>query len=278
MIVREPVVAGTFYHLNPEMLKKQIEGCFNHKLGPRMIKKESFLGGIVPHAGYEYSGPIAAWVYSRIERANYIILGTNHSGLGADFAIMKEGFWKTPLGGIVVSTEMAEKLMEKCKLLEHDVVPHQPEHSIEVQLPFLQYRFGNDFKIVPICIKNEFADENFLDACRVVGKGIADVIKKSKEKWIILATTDFSHYVPQEIAYETDKSVINPILKLDEKKFFVRINEKNASLCGFGAVATLITTAKELGSKKAKLLSYKTSGDITGELGSVVGYASIIFV
>lgn len=274
--IRAPVVAGTFYDLNKEMLRKQIERCFSHKLGPGEMKKKSFIAAIAPHAGYEYSGPIAAWTYSRIEKASYLILGPNHTGIGARFAAMKSGMWKTPLGGIIVYEKFAEKLFEECKILELDVMAHENEHSIEVQLPFLQYRFGDDFKFVPISILNEFADETLLEACRIIGKGVASAIKKQKEKWIIIASSDFSHYVPQERALKTDNYVIKAILKLNEKDFFARINEKAANVCGFGPIAIAIVAAKALGAKKGELLKYSTSGNITGDIGAVVGYASTI--
>ncbi len=277
IIVRPPVVASTFYNIEPEMLKKQIDRCFNHELGPKEVKKRKFVAAVVPHAGYEFSGPIAAWTYSRIEKANYLIIGPNHYGSGAIFAIMKNGLWKTPLGEIIVKEDFTNKLIENCKLIENDFIPHQHEHSIEVQLPFLQYIFGDDFKIAPICIMNEQADEMFLDSCRMVGKCIADTIKKEKERWIIIASSDLSHYVPQKIAKSIDNYVIKSILKLNEKDFFARINEKSATVCGFGPIAVTMVAAKNLGAKKAELLKYATSGDVTGDAGSVVGYSSIIF-
>lgn len=276
MIIRAPAVAGTFYNLNPEMLRKQIEASFQHKLGPKIMEKKLIISTIVPHAGYEYSGAIAAWAYSKIEKANYLLLGPNHSGIGAKFAVMKEGLWKTPLGGIAIDSKMAEEIIEKCKLIEHDIIPHEHEHSIEVQLPFLQYRFGSDFKFVPISILNEFADEEFLNECKLVGKCLAEIIKKRKEKWIVIASSDFSHYLPAEIAEDIDNYVIAAILKLNEKEFFSRINERNASLCGFGPIAIAIVIAKELGAKKSELLKYANSGDVTGDYSSVVGYASAI--
>lgn len=273
--IRPPVAAGTFYNLNADTLKRQIEQCFSNKLGPKKFKKEKLIAAVVPHAGYEYSGAVAAWVYSRMEKANYIILGPNHSGIGSNFALVKTGIWKTPLGGTVVSEKVAEQMLEECKILEYDVIAHEHEHSIEVQLPFLQHMFGMDFKFVPICIMNEFADETLLESCKLVGKKIASVIKKQKEKWIVLASSDFSHYVPQELAVKNDKYVIKAVQKLDEKEFFNRINERNVSACGYGPIATAMVAAKELGAKKAELLSYKTSGDISGDLGAVVGYAAI---
>ena len=275
MIVRPPVVAGMFYNLDSEMLKKQIGGCFKHEFGPKKIKEERFKVAIVPHAGYAYSGPIAAWVYSRIPKCNYLILGPNHTGLGSKFAIMKEGTWKTPLGPVEIDKELAGKLLERNPLFEYDIVAHEREHSIEVQLPFLQYRFDGEFKFVPICILNEFPTLDFLEECRAVGKTIAEVLKEEKN-WIVLASSDFSHYIPYEDAYEIDNYVIEAILRLNEKDFFARIQEKNASVCGFGAIAVAIVIAKELGAKEGRLLCYKTSGDVTFDRGAVVGYASII--
>lgn len=276
-ILRAPVVAGSFYNLDPEMLKKQIEFYFSHKLGPKKVTKEKFLSAIVPHAGYIYSGPVAAWVYSKIENANYIIIGPNHSGMGERFAIMKNGLWKTPLGEIAIDEEMAKKIEKESKIIEHDVLAHESEHSIEVQLPFLQFRFGNNFKFVPICVLNEFADETLLESCKVIGKGIASAIKNDKRKWILISSSDFSHYLPDKLAKKIDKDLIKSIIKLDSKEFFEKINEKSASVCGFGPIAIAIEFAKNLGAKRGKLLKYATSGDVTEEYDSVVGYASIVF-
>jgi len=278
MIVRQPAVAGMFYHLNPEMLRKQIKNCFDHKLGPKKIKEEKFIATVVPHAGYPYSGPIAAWSYSKIPKCNYIILGPNHRVFASRFGVMREGEWKTPLGSANIDKEVAKKLIESNPLLEYDIISHESEHSIEVQLPFLQYRFKDDFKFVPICIINEFPSFDFLEECKAVGKIIANVIKKERKKWIVIASSDFSHYIPYEDAFSTDNYIIEPILKLNEKDFFLRIQERNASVCGFGPIAIAMMVAKELGSKKGTLLKYATSGDVTGDKGAVVGYSSIIFL
>ncbi len=274
--VRAPVVAGTFYDLEPARLKKQISGCFNHPLGPkREESKEDMVAAIAPHAGYIYSGAVQAWTYSQMKKANYIIIGPNHSGFGSQFAIMKNGLWKTPLGGIAIDEAFASKLIDACKLIKQDAIPHQSEHSIEVQLPFLQYKFGDDFKFVPLCILNDFPDDGFLESCRVVGEAIAKAVKRSKKKWILIASSDFSHYIPQEQAMETDNKVINAIKKLDERLFFRRVQQMQASVCGYGPIAITMIAAKALGAKKAKLLKYATSGDVTGDIGSVVGYASV---
>jgi len=276
MIIRQPAVAGMFYNLNSEMLKKQIKSCFENKLGPKKIEEEKFIAAVVPHAGYSYSGHVAAWTYSKIPKCNYIILGPNHSGFGSRFGMMREGVWKTPLGSANIEDKIAKKLIESCPLLEFDILSHESEHSIEVQLPFLQYRFGEDFKFIPICVMNEFPSFDFLEECKVVGKSIAKVLKKEKKKWVIIASSDFSHYIPDANAHLIDEYVIDAILKLDEKDFFARIQEKSASICGFGPIAITIIAAKELGAKKGELLKYATSGDVTQDRSSVVGYGSII--
>jgi len=275
-MIRSPAVAGMFYHLNPEMLRKQIKGCFNHKLGPKKIKEEKFIATIVPHAGYPYSGPIAAWTYSKISKCNYVILGPNHRIFGSKFGVMREGVWKTPIGSAKINKEVTTKLIESNPLLEYDVISHEAEHSIEVQLPFLQYRFKDDFEFVPISVINEFPSFDFLEECKIVGKTIAKVIKKEKKKWIVIASTDFSHYIPYDLAYSTDKDVIDAILELDEREVFAKIQERNASVCGFGPIVIAISVSKELGAKKGRLLKYATSGDVTFDKGAVVGYASII--
>jgi hypothetical protein len=276
MIVRPPAVAGMFYNLNSEMLRKQIKSCFNHRLGPKKIKEEKFIATVVPHAGYTYSGSVAAWSYSKIPKCNYVILGPNHRVFGSRFGVMKEGAWKTPLGSANIDDKVASKLIESSPLLDYDILAHESEHSIEVQLPFLQYRFDEDFKFIPISVINEYPSFDFLEECKVVGKSIANIIKKERKKWIIIASSDFSHYIPYEDAYSTDNYVIDAILKLDEKDFFLRLQEKNASVCGFGPIAIAMIASKELGAKKGELLKYATSGDVTGDRGAVVGYGSIL--
>ena len=257
LYLRPPVAAGTFYDLDPDRLKKQIKASFKKAKTKRQLNPTKFHAAVVPHAGYMYSGWIAAKIYSMLganKPMNFIILGTNHYMFGSKYAIMKRGLWKTPLGTAAVHESMASRLLKQCKLLENDVIPHQNEHSIEVQLPFLQHLFGDGFKFVPISIACDIADNALIDDCRLIGKGIANAVKRSKENWLILASSDFSHYVPQKLAEKVDKYIIKAILRLDEKIFINRIIEKNAGVCGFGGIATAIVVAKMLGSKKGKLL------------------------
>jgi len=284
MFVRPPVAAGQFYDLDPEMLKKQIDSSFRRadegaemKGKPKMNKLR---GAVLPHAGYGYSGHVAAKFYAMLnekEPYNCIILGPNHYMFGSKFATMKNSLWKTPLGGVAEDDSMIETLMRGCDLLQIDVTPHQNEHSIEVQLPFLQSRFGEKFKFVPIVITNEIGDPDILSGCQALGSAIADAVRKSKEKWLVIASSDFSHYVPQNVAEETDGALIKAIVKLNEKLFFERVNELNASACGFGPIMVAMVASKKLGAEKGRLLKYSTSGKTTNEFDSVVGYASIVF-
>ncbi|MCD6403163.1 MAG: MEMO1 family protein [Candidatus Aenigmarchaeota archaeon] len=279
MIVRPPVVAGTFYNLHPETLKNQIENCFKHRLGPGLkFVEDDFLAAIVPHAGYAYSGPIASWVYSRIKRSNYIILGPNHSGIGPVFSVFPKGIWKTPLGSVEIDGDGVKQLVSSNPLLEVDTMSHEYEHSIEVQLPFLQYRFGNEFRIIPISVLNYTPSFDFLEECKSVAKTISDFIKNSEESWVVIASSDFTHYQPHEYAKRVDMSYIESIEKLDAKDFFVKLQETKGSVCGFGPIAIAIFVSKFLKGRKGELLKYATSGDVTGDYSSVVGYASIKFV
>ena len=284
LFVRPPAAAGRFYDLDKDRLKKQLDVAFRRaaeaakkkkQIGPRKIR-----GAVVPHAGYEYSGHVAARFYSLLDDKsprNYVILGPNHYAFGQKFATMKNFLWKTPLGGVAVHEAMVESRMRRCELLQIDVIPHQNEHSIEVQLPFLQARFGDDFKFVPIAVAADPGDPDALRGFRELGEAIAGAIKASKDEWAVIASSDFSHYVPQDEAEATDGALIKAIVKMDENLFFDRITQTAATVCGPGPIVSAIVAAKKLGATKAELLKYATSGDVTNDYGSVVGYASIVF-
>lgn len=268
--IRDSFAAGKFYSDDPSSLKSQIGSAFNHKLGPKGVKLHKIIAGIVPHSTIDLSGPVASWVYSRTGKSNFIILGASHRPLRQQFAIIKEGFWRTPLGETFVDSKMAKKITDICKLVEYDTLPHENEHSIEVQLPFLQYRFGSDFMFVPIMIHNQFADEDFLKNCTVVGQAIADAIRLSREDWIIIATSEFPYNK------KTDAKMLKSIMKLDGKKFFDLIKESSANVCGFGAVATVLAASKKLRAKKSRLLKYASAVDLGSAPGLTGAYASII--
>jgi len=278
--VRYPSQAGTFYAGSSEALKRQIENCFTHRFGPGTIPKvakngpRKILGLVCPHAGYMYSGPVAANSYYQLALDGrvdvFVILGPNHYGVGSGLAIMDSGIWRTPLGDVEVDAELAKKIVHESGLIDIDESAHRYEHSIEVQIPFLQYLYGSSFKIVPICFLMQD-----LESSKEVGNALAKVL--AGRNAVIIASTDMTHYEPQSRAEEKDKRAINAILKMDEELLYATLESYNISACGYGPVIALIVAAKKLGAKDVKLLSYRTSGDITGDKSSVVGYASISF-
>ncbi|MCD6483235.1 MAG: AmmeMemoRadiSam system protein B [Candidatus Aenigmarchaeota archaeon] len=271
---RPPVVAGLFYESNKEKLRKQLDFLFNrHEFGPKVIREDKKLvAGIVPHAGYVYSGAVASWLYSKLPKGNFVIIGPNHYGLGNVYSVYPKGSWVTPLGEIEIDEGVTEKITS-LPFVKPDLSAFVNEHSIEVQLPFLQYRFGNDFRFVALDVINEYPNNFFLETAEQLAKVIANFVENG---WKIVATTDFSHYAPQETAEKIDKTLIDNILNLNAKKLFLDIIKHDASICGFVPVAISIFLAKILGLEPV-FYTYKTSGDITGDYSSVVGYASIGF-
>lgn len=278
MKVRRAAVAGYFYEADPEDLKRRIEWCFRHTLGPGRLpsvkegRVEKILGLVSPHAGYMYSGPVAAHGYLLLAEDGIpdtvIIIGPNHTGLGSGVAIMTEGEWETPLGRVPIDTELAMEIVRKSGVVDIDELAHVREHSVEVQIPFLQYIYGSRFKIVPITMLIQT-----LEVARELGNAIADCI--ADRNVIVIASTDFTHYEPQHVAERKDKLAIDAILKLSAEELYRVVHAEDISMCGYGPTMTLLVAAKRLGAKSATLLKYATSGDITGDYGAVVGYASI---
>lgn len=265
-MVRKPVVAGQFYPAAPAQLKEIIQGMVNAK-----ARKEDVIGLIAPHAGYIYSGPVAGAAFSRIKFGDtFIILGPNHTGRGQPASIMSQGRWETPLGAVDIDSELAGKLLAASPELAEDALAHEHEHSIEVQLPFLQY-FKPDVKIVPIILAQQEPA-----AYKAIGQAIASVAAEAHRKIVILASSDMTHYESQESARKKDTSAIEAILDLDEDELLQRIEAQNISMCGYAPAVALIAAAKELGATEAELVKYQTSGDVSGDKSSVVGYAGII--
>ena len=274
MKVRKPIVAGTFYAGTPGELKEQIEWCYKHELGPGAVPQVNDEGPrevvalVVPHAGYIYSGPVAAHAYRELADDGVfdtaVILGPNHTGYGSPVSLWPEGVWKTPLGELEIDENLAHSLLGG--MIEADETPHIYEHSVEVQLPWLQYLYGKG-KIVPIAM---LAQD--IETARQVGKAIS----RCGDNIIIIASTDFTHYEPHSVAAEKDKSMIEAIINLDEAELYRRRESLNCTMCGYGPVASAIVAAKEMGAKKASLLKYATSGDMTGDFSRVVGYGSIV--
>jgi len=277
--IRKPAVAGSFYASDKKSLNRQIENCFLHKIGPGEIplvntKRENNIVGLVsPHAGYMYSGPVAANGFYKIaldvKPDTIIILGPNHRGFGKDISIMAEGKWETPLGKLEIDTDTAENILRNSTIIKNDPRAHQYEHSIEVQLPFIQYVFGKDIKFVPICMTRQDINTD-IEIAQSICSSVVD------KNILIIASSDFTHYEPQESAINMDKRAINAILNFNPKKLYYMIYRQNLTMCGPGPITVMLNVCKILGAKKAELLKYATSGDITGMYDQVVGYASII--
>ena len=265
-MVREPVVAGQFYPGNPDRLRQTIENLTDSN-----VEKEDVIGALMPHAGYQYSGPVAGATISRIRfRDTFVVMGPSHTGMGQPFSIMTEGTWRTPLGDVQIDSSLGKKILELSGFLREDNLAHVQEHAIEVQLPFLQY-FRPDIKIVPLVLAP--AD---VSVYREIGLAIAGAVKELERDAVLIASGDMTHYEPQQSAEKKDREGIETILELDEEKLLKRVHELNISMCAYAPAATMIAAVKELGAGEAELVRYQTSGDTTGDYSAVVGYAGII--
>jgi MEMO1 family protein len=267
LLVREPVVAGQFYPADPKRLVRDID-----KLISSVPDKDKIgvVGAVSPHAGYMYSGGVAGEVYSRIMPKNtYVILGPNHTGYGGRFSMSLEA-WRTPLGQVDVNMDLAEAIREECPLIREDTAAHAMEHSIEVQLPFIQ-RISPEAKVVPLTVRHGGFDE-----ISQVGSAIAAAVRSTGADAVIIASSDMTHYEPRVSASAKDRKAIEKMLSLDAEGLIETVEYDNISMCGYVPAAIMIVAAKLLGAKNAELVRYCDSGDVTGETNEVVGYAGMV--
>lgn len=276
MGVRRPVVAGAFYPADPTRLRRSIEESFTHRLGPGKPPGEpsgerTIISVVCPHAGYMYSGPVAAHSYLQLSNEGkpdtVVILGPNHTGLGGPVSLGVSEAWETPLGRVDIDKDLTSVIFGSTDFIDVDERAHIREHSIEVQLPFLQHIYG-EFKLVPICMG--FQD---LETSRRLGEVLAEALKERNA--LIIASTDLNHMEPQSTAEPKDRGVIDRILALDEAALQDWVRSRRVSMCGYGPVSATLVASKNLGATRAELLAYSTSGDVTGDHSSVVGYTSI---
>jgi hypothetical protein len=286
--IRKATVAGQFYPGNRDGLIRQIEECFLDKRGcgelPKVETGEKNIKGlVVPHAGYVYSGAIASHAYMCLAKNGFadvfVILGPNHTGIGSGVAVMTEGNWETPLGAIPIDTHVAEEI--HTGIVDQDERAHMYEHSIEVQLPFLQY-IKSDFSFVPISMMMQD-----IETAQEVGNIVANAVKKTGKKIVIIASTDFSHAgfnyssMPpsgmrvDEYAEKQDKLATDKILSMDAKGLIKTVQEKGITMCGYGPVAAMLTATTILNASKVELLKYGTSYEVQPG-SSCVGYGSLI--
>jgi hypothetical protein len=283
-----------FYPGDRAALADVIERSYLSKQGPGTLPKvdpkgsRRIIGGISPHAGYIYSGPVAASLYYRIALDGapeiFVLVGPVH-GYGAGVGIMKRGVWRTPLGDVQIDEEFCETILEQVDIVADDPSIHEDEHSLEVQLPFLQSLYGEGLRIAPIATAMDD-----LETCTEVGKAIAKAARKSGKDIAIIASTDMTHYgihygyapvgmSPIEKVLKWVRSIdgetIEAITALDEKRLLTNVKEKHMTMCGYAPVAITIVAAKELGASKAELAKYATSYDTQGSTDAIVGYCSI---
>jgi MEMO1 family protein len=269
-MIRQPAVSGTFYPSRENELMREISSLIDSK-----ARKEKVIAALVPHAGYIYSGRVAGQAYSRMIMPETIVfLGPNHHGVGPDFSIMTRGIWMTPVGDLNVDSILASEIYKNSKNLTEDDFSQSREHSIEVQLPFIKY-LSPTTEIVPISMKHYYPDSEFLNICSEIGKCIGESISRLGYNATVVASTDFTHYESLEKAGKNDRAAIEAIIELDSEKLFSEVKEKKISMCGYACAAAMIEASKAMNAKKARLIDYKTSKDVTGDKSSVVGYASI---
>jgi AmmeMemoRadiSam system protein B len=273
--LRRAQVAGSFYSGTKTALTSQIEGCFTHRLGPgrlptlAQVGERKLVGLVCPHAGYVYSGPVAAKSYFEVaadgKPDEIVIIGPNHTGQGSGVSMMPEGVWETPLGQVEVDRETVAAISKASDIIDLDDQAHLYEHSVEVQLPFLQYILKARFEFVPICMMMQD-----LGTSTEVGKAVGEALKGKNA--LVIASSDMTHYESAEAARRKDRLCIDAILALDDAKLQETVESHRISMCGHGPVASMIAASKILSAKTAQLLGYSTSGDITGDNSEVVGY------
>ncbi len=271
-----------FYPDNPREMRGLVDQSFrNQRFGPGRpppsAAKRRIYGMVSPHAGYVYSGAVAAngfYEVSSIDFQDVIMVGPNHYGIGSWVAAMKEGAWETPLGDVQINSELAKEIAARSSTLDFDDFAHSRDHCLEVQLPFLQC-IKEDFRIVPIVLVSQKSDIAYN-----LGNAISETIveKGVVENTLLIASSDFTHYEPNSDAHRKDGELIKAILSLDVNKFYAVLERLDISACGYGAIATMMVAVKNLGATRGELLKYATSGDVTGDTSAVVGYSSIVFV
>ena len=270
--IRHPVVNGTFYPGNKDTLIKMIASMINN-VHPVKKEEKDIFGLISPHAGYVYSGPAAAHGYSLLKGKNYdtvIVLGPSHYTLMNGASTWKDGEYKTPLGSQPIDTEVTNFLLQY-EHIEFNQIAHIQEHSIEVQVPFLQYVLKSEFKFVPIIVGNQQYQYT-----KILAETLTELIKNIPKKYLFIASTDLSHYHSDEVAKRLDKNVVDAIKNFDIEKLVEIINTGKGEACGIGPVLTLLLLAKNMNASDIDILSLTNSGETSGDYSRVVGYMSAV--
>jgi len=270
--VRQPAVAGRFYPANAQHLRAEVETYITAPASASAEPEAKIraFGCVVPHAGYVYSGHVAGAVYGRLDLPRrYIILCPNHTGMGEPLAIMSEGSWHTPLGDASIDEKLAVQLKAKLPLLSEDQAAHRYEHALEVQLPFLQV-LAPGFRFVPITV----GTSNF-DVLSALGTVIGHVAMGANERMLVIASSDMNHYESDSVTRVKDRRAIDQLLALDPRGLYEVVHKGDISMCGYGPAVVMLTASRKMGATQAELIRYATSGDVSGDLDMVVGYAGV---
>jgi hypothetical protein len=271
-MIRPPAVAGRFYPGEPARLQETVDSFLSPSSSDKKDdQKISAIACLVPHAGYMYSGAVAAEVFRRIEiPARVILIGPRHHPQGAPMAIISEGAWQTPLGLVRIDSPLAQKIAGACALLREDSVAHSAEHSLEVQLPFLQ-RLSPQVSFVPIVIASVPYED-----LESLGRALAQVVRSEGDPILLIASSDMNHYESDAVTRVKDRKAIDRILALDPRGLYDTVRNEEISMCGYGAAVVALAAAREIGATHANLLHYATSGEVNGDMSEVVGYAGIV--
>lgn len=279
--MRLPAASGLFYDADPAGLRRQLERCFLHPVGPGRLPvpwgDRHLRALVVPHAGLEYSGPVAAHAYCRLagsRRPSLVIaVGPDHYGAGPEVSLAPAARWRTPLGEVTADHPVREALARMGVPLA--ARGHLREHSIEVQLPFLQF-LGYSGPVVPIVMADQTAGSvEWLTRLLVEALREGPAREPAGPEVVVVASSDLSHYLPQRLAEEVDRTLLAAISAGNGARLLEEVGQAGATMCGAGPVAVAIEVARRLGCRGAEILRYATSADTGGRADAVVGYAAV---
>ncbi|MFC2092032.1 AmmeMemoRadiSam system protein B [Elusimicrobiota bacterium] len=264
---RKPAVSGMFYPSQENELRMMLEKLL---VSGNSAQKDKVKGIIVPHAGYVYSGKVAGLTYANVAiPERIIILGPNHTGLGAAVSVMSEGIWEIPGHEAVIDEQIAQKICERCSYAQSDTLGHMREHSIEVQLPFILH-LNPHIRFVPISLGTHSRE-----VLEDLGEAISETVSEIRDDVLIIASSDMSHYVSQQDAEHFDQMAIEKILKMDHSGLIDTVTSEDISMCGLSPVVVMMVACSSLGATKSTLIHYNTSAEVSGDTSQVVGYAGM---
>lgn len=277
--MRPSVVAGTFYPGSEEKLRDMLDSFFSNIGGLPDPGEPQSVGGLSPHAGYIYSGEVAAYTFAEFRKhlpETFVVLGPNHTGAGSGVAVMTSGSWKTPFGEIEIDNKLAQTIFDLCDIMDDDATAHAQEHSIEVQLPFIQYIGGKTFVPISMAMQDQ-------DTSAEVGEALAEAAKDKKVG--IVASSDLTHFgagygflptreTPLQWMEKVDGQILEGIEAMSREKVYK--TARNTTACGYGCIAAMITACEKLGLTEANILEYRTSYDVSHDTSFVVGYGAAV--